>query len=65
MVALTTKTMVGLWLICLGLKRKRHDLCTSDLDHRIVAGSQSAICGKIITSAVVMTIDTIRMLVPL
>jgi hypothetical protein len=33
--------------------------------YRIVAGSQSAICGKIISSTVVITIDSMRMLVPL
>ena len=34
-------------------------------NYRIVAGSQSAICGKIISRMVVITIDIIRMLVPL
>jgi hypothetical protein len=33
-----------------------------DILYRIVAGSQSAICGKIISSTVVITIDSMRML---
>ena len=33
--------------------------------HRMVCGSQSAICGKIISSTVVTTIAIIRTLVPL
>ena len=53
------------WRFARACMPRNAPLPTLRCPHRIVCGSHSAICGKIISKMVVITIDSIRTLVPL